>query len=224
MIEFLNNCFSPGMLVPSVLLALCLFYWLLVIVGVLGMEAFDFDVDPSVDVDAGVDLDTGTDIDAAGHSGPVVESLKFFHLGEVPLMIVLSIFAISFWTANYAANQYFNPEWSGWLSVVWFGPSLLLGLFITKLILMPSARIFAFKDNAAIDRERLIGAQAIVTTSEVTDAFGQAAIQQEGPPITLNVRVEKGDHFQKSEVVTIYKYDRDSDTFIVKPADFDIKV
>ena len=222
MIEFFENCVSPAMLAPTVLLGLCLLYWILVIVGVLGMEAFDFDVDPAVDVDPSIDVDGGVDVDAGGHGGFVVESLKFFHLGDVPLMIVLSIFALSFWGANYAANQYFNPEWRGWFSVLWFGPSLLVGLVITKLILMPSARIFAFKDNAAIDRERLIGQKAIVTTSEVSESFGQASIQQDGPPIVLNVRVEKGDSFQQSDVVKIINYNKESDTFLVKSADFEI--
>lgn len=212
MSEFFDTCFSPAMLAPTFLLCLCLLYWILVIVGVLGIEALDFDVDPGIDVDPGVDVDPGA------HGGYVVESLKFFHLGDVPLMIVLSVFALSFWFLNYAANYYFNPQWSAWLSLMWIGPSLLLGLLITKLVMMPSAKFLAFKDNAAIDREKLIGQKAVITTSEVTETFGQAIINRKGPPIALNVRSEKGDHYNKSDVVTIIQYDRETDTFLIKPA------
>ena len=64
MIEFLQECILPVNLPLTILMGLVLSYWLMVIVGVLGLDVIDLDLDLDADVD--LDLDTGVDAEVDG--------------------------------------------------------------------------------------------------------------------------------------------------------------
>lgn len=223
-IDFVNECLQPPNLLATFLLLLVIVYWLLVIVGFLGMEAFDIhldvDADVGVDGDPGFDVDSETGVDLDGGSGASfgVEALKFFHLGEIPLMVVVSFFVGSFWFVSYTANHYLNPETSFIVSMYWLGPNLLISLIMLKAMTMPLSRLFRFKDQVETTRQQLIHQLAIVKTSEVTEKFGEVEINREGPPLALTARAGKGDHFSKGDVVRIAEYNKLNDTYLVVKA------
>ena len=71
----------------TVLLGLVLLYWITVIVGLLDLDLFDvdLDVDADVDVDVDVDVDAGADVPGVGGAG--IATLRFFHVGTVPVEV-----------------------------------------------------------------------------------------------------------------------------------------
>ena len=91
--EIIEAAFSPVNIIPTILLLFVLFYWIIVIVGVINMDFLDVDVDMDadidldVDVDADIDVDTDMDIDAHTDIDPgasiswLNHVLVFFGLG-----------------------------------------------------------------------------------------------------------------------------------------------
>ena len=76
MTELIHVCTSWPTLVVTTLLGLVVLYWLCVILGALDFDLFDFDVDLDGQPDSFLDW---------GMVG-----LKWFNLGEVPLMVWLT--------------------------------------------------------------------------------------------------------------------------------------
>lgn len=97
MSQFFEACTqSPVNLALSVMLVLILFYWVVVVLGAVGLDSLDFDLDfdgePDIDIDT--DLDTDASLLDAGLGTAI---LKFFHIGTVPVLILLSVFILSLW-------------------------------------------------------------------------------------------------------------------------------
>lgn len=209
MLEFFQECIQGPNLIATVILGVFLFFWLFVILGFLGLEAFDFDLDS--DVDFGADAD----IDSSFNFGDV---LNFFHLGEVPVMIFGSIFALFFWVGTLLANRFFNDDMSMMVMLWWLGPCLLVSLFGTKFAVMPLVPLFETGGSPEKSRKKLIGENAIVTTKELNDRYGQITIQQDGPPLVLNARTENNKSLAKGDKVEIVRYVPETGLYIVKLA------
>ena len=203
MFEFIQEIFAAPNLFATVLLLLMVSYWLFVILGVLGLETFDLDLDADLDVDVDASLGLG-------------DLLRFFHMGEVPIMILASFFALFFWIATVTTNHYFNSEFSIWVMLWFIGPCLIGALFLTKLVIMPMVPLFKTGGSSAQSRGKLIGKRAVVSTKELNNQFGQIKIHQEGPPIVLNARVENGHELAQGDVVEIVRHVAEGDLYIVK--------
>jgi hypothetical protein len=63
MIETITLAFTGVNLIPTTLMCLMLFYWLIMILGLINMDTLDVDLDADVDVDVDVDLDMDMDMD-----------------------------------------------------------------------------------------------------------------------------------------------------------------
>ena len=79
---YLEQCFTMPVLPSTILVALLVGYGVLVILGALDFDLLDFDVD----------IDAEADVNAFSSAGFV--ALKFLNIGEVPVMIWLSILSI----------------------------------------------------------------------------------------------------------------------------------
>lgn len=200
----------PVNLPASFLLGLVLLYWLMVILGVLGMDAFD------LDLDADLDFDVEADVDGHFEGSVFGKVLDFFHLGDVPIMIVASFFVLNMWIITIVSNHYFNPEFSWLVLGMWIVPNLVVSLMITKVILLPLATIFKNSDSQQKLRTEMIGQVGVVKTSEVNERFGQIEIQQDGPPIVLNVTASAGRTLGQGDAARIVAYDANQDRYIVE--------
>ena len=206
MLEFIGFCLSGPNLLPTLLLGLVLLYWLLVIAGVLGIDMFDLDLG-----------DSGLDGDVDSGSGAGVGSvLDFFHLGEIPVMIFASFFSLLFWIVSIQANYWFNEELSWMVMLWWMIPCAALSLLGTKFCVMPLAPMFRTSGSPQRSRIRLVGQRAVVSSSEVTERFGQIRIETETPPVVLNARVEEQPFLRKGDFVTLDRYEADGDFFVVR--------
>ncbi|HAN99207.1 MAG TPA: hypothetical protein DCQ98_18050 [Planctomycetaceae bacterium] len=203
--------FQGVMLPITVLLLLVVAYWLLVIVGAVGLDLFDIEIEGPLDGD----IDGG--VGAGENSGGAMTSaLRFFHLGEVPFMILLSIFAVCWWTATAIGATLFGDRFSGLWSLVWIGPSLLAGLLMTKGLLLPTSKFFSSLDGSRDSQPQIVGRTCIVTSSEVTDTFGQAEVKIDGPPIIIDVRAEKGDLFRKGDFARVAEANPVTRTYLIR--------
>lgn len=63
--ETISLLFNQANVLPTLAMLAIVAYWLLMIVGVVGMDTFDIDldVDPGLDLDPGLDVDPGLDLD-----------------------------------------------------------------------------------------------------------------------------------------------------------------
>ena len=86
--EVLDASMAVVNLPYTVFLGLILLYWLAVIVGGLDLDLFN------VEIDADVDVDTNMDTAVSGLGGVGLAVLQFFHVGTVPLMLLLSFLSL----------------------------------------------------------------------------------------------------------------------------------
>lgn len=195
--ETLEIALSPVNVAATALLGVVILYWTSVIVGAGVLDLFEFDFDFEADVDTSLSMGMVT--------------LDFLNIGRMPLMIWLSAFAISWWGISMAWDHPDNHT-----SLFWGSQALLrnfvLALFATKLITHPLRNRFDPKEPNC--PEELMGKQVIVTSSNVTEQFGQARLETEAAPLLLHVR-STDPSIVKGDCVTLVDYDPQKSHFIV---------
>ncbi len=209
MIDFLNECILPVNLPVTILLGLVLTYWLMVIVGVLGMDTIDLQLDGDFDIDGGID----TNIDSSSMVG---DFFRFMHMGDVPVMIVVSFFVVSMWMVTIVGNHYFNPNFTWLITGLLIPLNLIVSLAATKIVVMPFATMFKHENEIELDRMEMIGQIGLVKTSEITNKFGQIEVKHDGPPVVVNARTIPEDRLVQGDAAKIISYDATNDTYLVQ--------
>ena len=88
-----------------------------------------------------------------------------------------------------------------------------IAVFITKCLTQPLRGRFDPKEvNLAKD---LIGGNCKVTTSEVTESFGEAEYSTDGAPLKLRVRAEETNLVRGDEAV-IVGFQREQNVYLIK--------
>ena len=243
MLEFLQLCFA-GINIPFTLaLILVFFYWCLFIIGAVGLDSLDVDLDVA-DLDVGADLDVsadladlevstdvadvGADVAGDGDAGGDMDVhgqapslfvwlVRFFNVAEVPIMIWATFFAFFMWAGAILGTHYFNPQMGLLLAVLVFIPNFIVSLFLTKLATSPFE--FAFKKaNSGIAAPiRIVGKTCIITSGKVTTKTGQAEFPLKNSPLTLNVRAKEGAELKKGMEAVVVSHDEEKNTYVVVP-------
>lgn len=208
--EFFKELITLVNLPVTIMMGMVVLYWSMVILGVLGMDAIDFDL--GVDADLDLDLDPGIDAEPASAFSEV---LGFLHLGEVPAMIVGSLLVFLMWILTVLSNHYLNSEQSLILGLLFALPNLFISVMVTKAFLWPFLNVFKTDQTTVETRENMIGVKGVVMTSEVTGTFGQLEIQIDGPPVVINARTNDGEKLAKGDYAKIVAYNLANDTFTV---------
>jgi len=197
MTDFIETAFAPVNVAATALLLLVIVYWLAVIIGAGSLDFFDFDFDFEADVDAAMSV------------GMV--SLDFLNIGRMPLMIWLSAFAIAWWGISMAWDHPDNHT-----SLVWGAQALLrnlvLAVLAAKIITQPLRNRFDPKEPNR--PEELIGKEVVVTSSTVTEQFGQARLETDAAPLLLHVR-SNDSSIAKGDRVTLVDYDPQQRHYLV---------
>lgn len=195
--ELLKNAFAGGNIIPTVLLILVVLYWIIVIIGVLDFDLFDFDLD----------LDAG--------DSPFYVLLAFLKVGELPFMFVFSILILNFWII--AMLMYYLPITSGGVvNTILLIPAMILSMYITKYECLPLR--FILKDsNREYNRENVIITQLCTLLCDVNNGrLGQAEIKREVGDLVVNVKSEyEGVSFHKNEVALVVRKDIDKDIYYI---------
>ena len=236
MISFFQEAINQVNL-PVTLLMLCVLgYWLMMIFGVVGMDVFDVDVDTGVDLGVDADIDIGMDADlgvdggvgeapgtvisgsaTTGNEGFLRSVFEFFYLGEIPIVIIGTFFVLFWWIVTFVTNHYFNPGVSLWAAAAWVLPNLFFALILTRFAMIPFAILFKKPPPENKTREEMMGVIGRVTTSEVTEKFGQMEYKLPNEPETiLNVRTKPGEKLARNDAAKIVSYNHANGTFLVE--------
>lgn len=209
MIDLFYECIKAPNFPASVLLGLALLYWSLMIFGIVGFEGLDADIG----VDADADLDAGID----GHvdGGVASDVLTFFHLGEVPVMIIATFFVFLFWIATMVTNHYWNPDFEWFTAAKFLIPNLFVSAVLTKLLTMPMVPLF--REMKKTDAPKVVGSRGEVHTSYLDGTFGEIAIRQDGPLIVVNAVTENGQRLRQETEIKVIRFDNETGVYIVEP-------
>lgn len=201
MMDMLQQWFSWPTLPFSVLLSVVVAYWLLVIAGAFDLDFLDFDMD----------LDPGLD----GHESVLdwgLVGLRWFNLGDVPVMVWASAFALPAWVASTAFDKGLADPTTKEIAIAVLR-DIGIGLLAAKVITTPlKGKLKLVEPNVIED---MIGRSCVITSLEATPEFGQAQCQAEGAPLMLNVRAVEG-VISKGERVEIVDYSAEQHVYFVR--------
>ncbi|MGH1339654.1 MAG: NfeD family protein [Aureispira sp.] len=231
--ELLLAAFSTPNLVLTILLAIICFYWLTVILGVIGLDTFDIDIDADVDIDVDIDIDVDMDVDVDADmdvdadtdvatsitAGSILlGSLRFFNLGRVPFMVLFSMFILSMWSLSVYCNHegsWINPSNSASFAALLFVPITILSLFSAKFLTMPLVPLF--KHGNTFAKPLVInGKVGTLLTSVRGEETGQLKAMIDESIVTLMVRSDTGELIEKGEEVVIIQEDKDGKVYLVQ--------
>jgi len=217
MSELLDVALMPANLVFTVLLGLVLLYWIMVILGALDFDFLDIDFDTDGDVD--VDMDADADMDIQG--GGVLRSvLEFFYVGEIPVMVLVSVFALCLWVISVLANYYINPKGSLLLSLPILAGNLIVSCMLVKIMAVPLRKLFKSLEADPNATRNVMGRICKIVTTEVTNGrIGQGEIQSKGAPVLLNVMAESDHVFHKDDEALIVGQNKETGVYIIAPVD-----
>lgn len=204
MVEFIEPYFEMPILPATVLLLVVAGYWLLMLLSGLDLDLFDLDLDVDVDID--------------GHESAFdwgLVGLKWFNLGDVPLMIWMSVFAFSSWLMA----AYFDSGRTDLTTAQTLTSCLRnfgVGLFAAKALTTPlKGKLKAKEPNTVAE---MIGRTCTVTTSEVTPTYGQASCSAEAAPLMIQVRTLEGS-IENGQTAEIVDYSAADHVYYVRPRD-----
>lgn len=193
-----------------------------------GLSGMDGDLSTDADVSGdGLSGDAHADAHADGHggdadhdahadSGPglLTQVMRFVHMGDVPVMIVVSILALCAWIFSMIANHYWTGHSLPRVLII-LVPVLLLSALLTRYLTLPLAGFFRALNREYEEHQPLVGRTCVITTSEATADFGQARIETKGAPVIVNVRVSEGGPLRKHDAALLVREDRQKGIFYV---------
>jgi hypothetical protein len=231
--HFLTSVLTYPTVVFTTLLGIAMCYWLLVIVGALGMDvlggaeghegAAEGDLGHG---DAGHDTghaDAGHDAHGApgvahGSTG-LAGALK---LRSAPLTVVISLVIFFAWVLSLGATSALGAVLAP-LGAIAGGSivllaSLVCAVLLTSFAVRPLAPLFRVNEGGS--RRALVGKVCtIVTTGGVDDKFGQARLYDAGTEYTLRVRADVDSGLHRGDRALVVDYDDDRDAYVVEPMD-----
>lgn len=189
-------------------LVLSAVYWLLTVLGFVGIEALDMDLD-----------------------GDSVASLNVFSgllfrlgLNGVPLTIVISLIALLGWVFCFLIVYFIYP----WIRVPWLqlvtGIPVVVGVLyvsaiITAVIIKPLRPIFLASNQQV--QKQILGQVAVVRTGEANRSFGEAYLEDGGAGLIIKVRAYKDEVFKRGDRVVLLEYVAGENLYrVVSEADF----
>jgi len=212
--DFIAACTqSPVNLVLSVLLALTMTYWIVVLVGAVGLDSLDFDFDLDTDVDVDVDPQSGL---LAGGFG--VGILQFFHIGTVPILVLWSFFIFVLWSIGVLTWPLIG-EWGAWLQLLAIIPMWITAIFVTKIFTLPLVKVFKQMEAQAESETnlKLVGRRCTIVSLTANHRHGQAEMATSGAPLKLNVRTrDEQTTLKKGDEVVLTEEDQENRIYFVQ--------
>jgi hypothetical protein len=189
--DFIDAALSFPAAVFSVLLAVVVIYWLMVLIGTLDVELGDLDL-----------------ADGIG-------------LGGVPATISFSVLTVIGWFVSLVGTLLVDSAGVlrvalGFGVIV---IALVAGVFAAAFVARPLRRLYLIAGEAS--RGDFVGRECVIRTGSVTGDFGQAEVTaQDGSSAIIQVR-QTGEHaLTHGNRALIFDYDTDGEYFWVAPATY----
>lgn len=188
--DFVDAALSFPAVLFTLLLAVVVVYWLLVLVGTLDVEIGDIDL-----------------ADGIG-------------LGGVPVTVAVSVLATVSWFVSLVGTVFIDgfgalPKVLVGIGVLFV--ALAAGVFVARLVAVPLRRLYVTGGEAS--RNDFVGRECVIRTGRVTGDFGQAEVTAaDGSSAIIQVR-QTGEHaLANGHRALIFDYDMDGEFFWVAPA------
>ena len=212
MTDFLETCLTFPTVIYSVLLAVCVMYWLFAMTGLLDLDALD-----------GLLMGDGHMAHGDGGHGDSSEStttagmMAKLGLSGVPIMVVLTVLCFLGWIATYFVHLLVLRHLPDGLRIL-AGIATLLGalvpgVLLTSLLLRPIARFMVKLKPAA--PASILGRVGTVISPVVDAQVGRAEFDDGGAGLILQVRAPPGITFARGERVVLLSHDAQANTHAV---------
>jgi len=167
-------------------------------------------------------------VDLDGHSWAIegdgweslgAGTLRWFHLGQIPIILWLGCFAVFQWSIAYGLWHYSEFErYQPTLieSAILAGRNAIIAALATKLVTGPFVPYLAAAPT--YNEDTIIGERCTVCSGEATPSFGQAKYNTGSAPLLLNIRTD-GPTLTKGSVAIIVSYDTERRLYTVTPED-----
>jgi hypothetical protein len=246
--HFLAVALSFPCVVYTVLLGICLVYWLFVMLGAIHLDGAEGAADGAADgigghADVG-DAGGGDVGDAGGghggdgadggdgdggdaghgagaHHGMFAGMMASLKLRSAPATLVMSVIILFSWLFSIFGMQ----ASAAWLPEGLIGLARFAVLLVSPVLALPITSIAVrplariFVSPVAAKHESLVGKVCTVRTGTVTDRFGEALLEDGGAGLVVRVRVETGETLKRGDQVVIVSYDGERQEFTVAPMD-----
>ncbi len=213
MSDFFHLVFSAVNFIPSTLFMLVVFYWLVVIFGVFGIDFLDFDVEVEPEID--VEIDTDVEGNTASDLLVLNKVLSYFNLGKVPFMVFLTFLSFPMWVFSLLINNAIGNT-SFLLSLLLLIPIFIVSLFFAKIFTIPFIKIFTAleKDDEA---DEIVGGVGTVRIGATASRKGQADVMVGSSFFTIYIKThETAETAQKGEKVLILDYIEEKGYYLVE--------
>lgn len=195
---FYQNISSFPTAIFTFILAICVLYWLLAVLGVVDIDMLDIDAD--------IDL-----INEAATPNAMAGVMLKFGLNGVPVTIIISFLSLFGWLASYYSVHYLSPlipEGEGLLYTLFRWVILILAFWFAVLLTAMIVKLLSpfFKKIEQQTFKNILGQSAVVRTSKVTTSFGEAFLDDGGAGLILKVRSSEDQTFSKGDKVVLLEY------------------
>lgn len=187
---FLQIALGFPTIVFSVLLAIASLYWLLAVLGLFNLEVPLMPEGDAIEV------------------GGIPALLARLRLEGLPLPLILSTLSLVAWLLCYFTDYLLlrHLPFDALHTLYGIGTliaALVVATPVTGFVLAPLRGLFA--KIAVVDSVSLLGKVAVVRSPEVTPERGQAALDDGGAGLILQVRAEPG-RFRRCDRVVLVEY------------------
>lgn len=192
----------------TVLLIVCLLYWIVAVLGWVDIEILDLDMDGDIDIN-----------DSAEAQAGIAGILLKLGLNGVPLTIVISIIALIGWVLCYYIILFGSklvPDLWAFQFAFKLGTFIavtFITVFITAQIIKPIRAMFKKLDTH--ETKHIIGQVVIIRSSIANNDRGEAFMNDGGAGLLLNVRTTGSDEFRKGEEVVIIDHNSKTNLYRV---------
>lgn len=198
----------------TVLLIICMLYWVVAVLGLVDLDVLDIDMDGDIDSADSIEAQNG-----------IAGLLLKFGLGGVPLTITITLIALFGWLLSYYASFFIKPLVP--TDLLRFVASIGILIAVIYVAIMITAQVIkpirAIYSKLNIDETKhIIGQVVRVRSSVVNKDRGEATMNDGGAGLLLNVRATGSDeHHKGDEVVVIEQLSENNLYRVIAKAEFD---
>lgn len=209
---FYQICTSFPNIFFAALLIFCILYWVLAVLGLVEIEALDFDLPEDA---------SSSNLDNLNVMSGLL--LKF-GLNDVPFTIILTLISLIGWVISFLLMYFIFPLIPGRILEYIVGIPILIGsIYIsakfTAILIKPLRPMFKTANQQV--QKQIIGKTGIVRTGRVDKNFGEAVIEDGGAGLIVKVRSYENELYTRGDRIVLIEYDPISNIYkIVSESDF----
>ncbi len=199
----------------SVLLIVCIVYWVVAVLGLVELDILDMDMDGDIDLH-----------DSTAAQEGIAGVLMRLGLNGVPLTIVITFISAIGWVISYYAIYLLSPfvpdifVFMLPFKIATLFVSFFMAVFITAQVIKPLRSVFS---RLNIDETKhIVGQTVVVRSGAVTQTKGEGTMEDGGAGLILNIRSNENEEFKKGDLVVVIEQISDQNLYrVVSKSEFD---